>query len=672
VGISRPVRSLAVSLAVATSATVLCAVIPASVAVADDTGAVITVDGISSDAGGDGTVSAGQTITGTTDVTFTVHADPDDEPTEAVVSITGSGEYQGTGTVRQTFTLNPGDCLPSCTLHATLDTAATQQFGGATNGVAAPLVNDGANSLHIEVDSPRPRTVTAHAAVTVDNGRPTVTLPDLPGADAWTTYKPVGLSADGELSLRATATGDNGVSRVRYFSSSRAWPDPADLTAPASGATWTTALDTSAVPAGLYAGGVYVVAYDKDGRAGSPVRADTLVDHGFTITPKLGSVIHPGETPVKVQYAYTSPLDKAFPSNLNYAYPVSTTVSVDGKAQATTPVGAYVYEGNTSGFYADLGQLPYGAHTLTFDTVDNRGAHGRADLPVRVVSEVTPAWTDGFQDFPVAGSGWKFAATTSAADGVSRAEHWTLDVDGTTFATGSYPAQPAGTWKTTTTGVHDVTLTIVSQYGDTTVSSVPVRVLAATTTQLAGPATSGYGSKATFTATVAQTGAKPAAGAKVGFQYKRAGTTAWKTQATVTADSTGKASYTTTAKYNGVWRAVTAAKNLTWASSTSKTLTSHVKAVLTVSRPAAKAVHGKPVSFTALSSPYVKGTALRFQARQKNGTWTTLTSATLTTGGSATTKITFSRAGTWTLRVYRPGTTDLTDTYSSSWTVKVS
>lgn len=403
-GISRSVRSLAV----AASATVLCAVVPASVAVADDTGAVITVDGISSDAGGDGTVSAGQTVTGTTDVTFTVRADPDDQPTQAVVDIAGSGEYQGTGTVRQTFALSPGDCLPSCTLHATLDTAATQQFGGATNGVAAPLVNDGANSVHIEVDSPRPRTVTADAAVTVDNGRPTVTLPDLPGADAWTSHQPVGLSADGELSLRATATGGNGVSRVRYFSSSRAWPDPVDLTAPASGATWTTALDTSAVPAGLYAGGVYVVAYDKDGRAGSPVRADTLVDHGFTVTPKLGTVIHPGETPVKVQYAYTSPLDKAFPSNLNYAYPVSTTVSVDGTAQATTPVGAYVYEGNTSGFYADLGQLPYGAHTLTFDTVDNRGAHGRADLPVRVVSEVTPLRRTASRTFP-----WRAAAGSS-------------------------------------------------------------------------------------------------------------------------------------------------------------------------------------------------------------------------------------------------------------------
>ncbi|MFE7842985.1 hypothetical protein ACFU53_45065 [Streptomyces sp. NPDC057474] len=633
---------------------------------------MITFDGISSDTGGDGTVSAGQTITGTTDVTFTVHADPDDEPTEAVVSITGSTMYQGTGTVKQTFSLSPGDCLPSCTLHATLDTAATQQFGGSANGMAAPLVNDGANSIHIEVDSPRPRTVTANTAVTVDNKRPVVTLPDLPGDDAWTSHKPVGLSADGELSLRATATGANGVSRVRYFSSSRAWPAPVDLTAPASGATWATTLDTSAVPAGLYAGGVYVVAYDKDGRAGSPVRADTLVDHGFTITPKLDTVIRPYETPVTVNYAYLSALNKAFPANLIYAYPVSTTVSLDGKAQATTPVGAYTYEGNTEGFLADLGRLPYGAHTLTFDTVDNRGAHGRVDLPVKVVSEVTPAWTDGFQDFPVAGSSRTYAATTSAADGVSRAEHWTLDVDGTTFATGSYPAQPSGTWKTTTTGVHDVTLTIVSQYGDTTVSTVPIRVLAATTTRLTGPATSTYGSKATFTATVAQTGAKPAAGAKVSFQYKRAGTTTWKTRATVTADSTGKASYPTTTKFNGAWRAVTAAKNLTWASSTSKTLTSHARAVLTVSKPTTTAVHGKPVSYTALSSPYVKGTALRFQARQKDGTWVTLTSAALSTSGSATAKITFSRAGTWSLRVYRPGTTDLTDTYSSSWTVKVS
>lgn len=57
---------------------------------------------------------------------------------------------------------------------------------------------------------------------------------------------------------------------------------------------------------------------------------------------------------------------------------------------------------------------------------------------------------------------------------------------------------------------------------------------------------------------------------------------------------------------------------------------------------------GKAVSFTALSSPYVKGTALRFQARQKDGRWVTLTSATLATTGKATTKITFSHTGTWT------------------------
>jgi len=44
--------------------------------------------------------------------------------------------------------------------------------------------------------------------------------------------------------------------------------------------------------------------------------------------------------------------------------------------------------------------------------------------------------------------------------------------------------------------------------------------------------------------------------------------------------------------------------------------------------------------------------------------------ATLAIGGTATAKITFSCAGTWMLRVYRPGTTDLVDMCFSSWTVK--
>ncbi|WP_020119255.1 hypothetical protein [Streptomyces canus] len=62
---------------------------------------------------------------------------------------------------------------------------------------------------------------------------------------------------------------------------------------------------------------------------------------------------------------------------------------------------------------------------------------------------------------------------------------------------------------------------------------------------------------------MARTGAGPAAAAKVAFQYKRAGTTTWKPQSTVTA-----------------------AKSLTWASSTSKALTSHVRAVLRGAVPA--------------------------------------------------------------------------------------
>src|SRR3954453_9186605 len=154
VGISRSVRPLAAVASVA----VLCAVTPASAAVADDAGAAITFDSITSDAVGDGTVSAGQTIAGKAEVTVTVQADPGDEPTTVVVSITGSNQYLGSGTVKQTFSVGPGDCLPSCTLHAALDTDAPQQFGGPANGVDAPLINDGSNTVHVEVNSPRPRT----------------------------------------------------------------------------------------------------------------------------------------------------------------------------------------------------------------------------------------------------------------------------------------------------------------------------------------------------------------------------------------------------------------------------------------------------------------------------------------------------------------------------------
>jgi hypothetical protein len=248
-------------------------------------------------------------------------------------------------------------------------------------------------------------------------------------------------------------------------------------------------------------------------------------------------------------------------------------------------------------------------------------------------------------------------------------------VDGTTVSTGSYPAQPSGSWKAVDPGLHEVKLTIVSQYGDTTTRDLPLRVLAATSTKLTGPATTTYGAKAAYTAKVTKTGATAAAGAKVSFQFKAAGTTTWKTAATRTADSTGKAAFTTTASRNGVWRAVTAAKNLAWVASTSSTLTTKVKATLTVNKPATKAARGRTVAFTASSSPYVKGAPMLFQRQKSDGTWVTLTGAPLTgsgTTGTATAKIAFSRTGTWKLRVYRPVTTRLADTYSATWTVKVS
>ncbi|MFV5998654.1 hypothetical protein ACNPQM_41515 [Streptomyces sp. NPDC056231] len=668
---SRPIRSLSALVGSA----VLVAVVPALPAAADTaaTGSVVTFDSIVSGSDEAGTVTPGQTVSGEAEVTFSVQADPTDEPYAAVVSITGHTDAQGTGTVSRRFDLASGDCLPSCTLHAVLDTTATQPFGGS-NAVAVPLVDDGANSIRIDVYSARPAIVSAATSVTVNNKRPVVSVPDLPGEDAWTNYKPVGLTADQQLALRvAAADGGAGVSRVEYFSSHPAWPAPSDLSDGDGDGVWAGAVDTSAVKAGLWLD-EYVVAFDSKGRAGTPVRLTTLVDHGFTVTPQIESAIHNNAGPVKLNYSYPSGLAQPWPRNLNYAYPVSTQVMLDGRPLGTTPVGDYTYEGNQSGFYARVGSgpLPYGAHTLMFDVTDNRGAHGRTAVPVTVVSPVEPKWTAGFDALPVAGKTWKAAATTSAADGFSRAQSWTLAVDGATIATGAYPALPSGSWTASKPGLHQVTLTTVSQFGDSTVTTKPLRVLAATATKLSGPALSTYGGKQAFTATVTQTGGKPAGGAQVTLQFRSAGATAWSTVAVGTADGTGTARFTTTAKRNGSWRAVASAKQLTWAASTSSSLTNKVTAQLTVKSPTISTRHGRTVAYTAVSSPYVSGTKLQFQIRKSDGSWTTVAGATLGTNGTAVGKVTFSRSGTFVLRVYRPATSALAASYSSVWTVRVS
>ncbi|MFB7245669.1 hypothetical protein CW362_09575 [Streptomyces populi] len=666
---ARPVRSLT-ALAGSVGVAVLVVALPGS---ADAAGAetAVTIDAVTSEHDAPGAENPGRTVTGTADVTFTVHADSDDEPYAAVVSIAGYGA--GTGTVSRRIDLAPGDCLPSCTLHAALDTAATKPFPGAES-VAAPLVQDGDNDIHVEVLTARPSTVMADADVTVDNHLPVVTLPDLPGDDAWTGNEPVGLSADRELKVRAVATdaGGSGVSRVEFFSDHPAWPAPTGLADGGDG-TWTGTVDTSKIYSALWTS-QYVVAFDKEGHAGVPVRAYVLVDHGFTVTPAIGTVIRNLPSTVTVAYKYSGSLAQPFPRNLNYAYPVSTRVLLDGHVLATTPVTDFTYKGYPDRLYARLGDkpLPYGEHTLTFDVTDNRGAHGTAEIPVVVVSGVDPSWVSGFGEFPVAGKTWKPQATTTAEDGVSRAQTWTMAVDGKTIGTGSYPAQPSGSWKADTPGLHEFTLTTVSQFGDTSVTTEPLRVLAATTTKLGGPALTTYGARQALTATVTRTGDKPAAGAAVSLQFRPQGSTTWSTVAKATADSKGTARFTTTARRNGTWRAVTAEKKLTWTSSTSATVTGKVKATLTVKSPATGVHRGKNVTYHATSTPYVSGTKIHFQVRKSDGTWTTLTAARLNADGTAAGTLVFSRAGTYTVRAHRPAGTTLTDSYSTTWTVRVS
>jgi hypothetical protein len=181
-----------------------------------------------------------------------------------------------------------------------------------------------------------------------------------------------------------------------------------------------------------------------------------------------------------------------------------------------------------------------------------------------------------------------------------------------------------------------------------------------------------YGSKHLLTATVAQTGGEVAKAAGVSLQFRAAGSTTWTTLATATTNSAGTAKFTTTATRNGSWRVVTAAKSLTWAGSTSNTLTVSVRSTLTVKQPVTRTTHGKTVTYTAGSLPYVSGTKLQFQLRRSDGTWATLVSSPLAANGTATAKITFTRTGSATLRIYRPATANLAAAYSPSWTVHVS
>jgi hypothetical protein len=204
----------------------------------------------------------------------------------------------------------------------------------------------------------------------------------------------------------------------------------------------------------------------------------------------------------------------------------------------------------------------------------------------------------------------------------------------------------------------------------------PVTVYAARAATLTAPTSSAYGGKLTATVKVTdRTNYAKAPTAKAGvavtLQRKAAGTSTWISVGTGKTDAYGKAVIAFTNTASGRMRAViTSAVPGRTITTTEQPVTS--VSVVTWSSLPSTVRSGGVLTAAVYAKPYETGAAVRVQARTLGTTsWTTFTTAPVSSTGYAKATARLYTRGTWEVRVLRVATTQRANGYSTIRRVSV-
>ncbi|MFC1432647.1 hypothetical protein ACEZDB_18540 [Streptacidiphilus sp. N1-3] len=526
-------------------------------------------------------LASGQTVSGTVEVDVAVHQDPAAPVTAVGLTLPSvSLATLASQPVHQVQPV-PATCTDACTLVFTVDTAQTAPLAGTD--IQVPLIADRATNIIVAgaLGKPVPGP-TATTQVTVDNHRPSTTLPDMP------QNAPLGVAADTGLALRADAAPATDAPAGSTVTSLRLavpghpeWPAIAFV--PTGDGGWSATVDTSAIPAGAYTAAA--VATDSNGMTGDYARATLVIDHGFNVTFPTDGYSAPTDVLTSdLQYGYgTSPLGCG--SDAAYAAPQKVDVYLDGRlfhsANATTLVGQGPHCAVAiAGTDTHPPALPFGTHQLRFVVTDTRGHTGQTsvtmtvDLPLML--SLSPAETGGKVTVAL-GSITRITPRSTAPDGFSKPTDWWIQASGVTssYTEGTGATVPVYSFHAGATGTERITYTVQDAPGLQTSTTVNVLVLATTSSSLQLSTTKPKrGSTLTLTAHVTKSVSltkNPASlkGATVHLQFQATGSKTWTTKATATTTAAGNATFREKATANGIWRIVTAARTGSWEGSTS-------------------------------------------------------------------------------------------------------
>ena len=516
-----------------------------------------------------GNITPGQNISGVAGISLDLQNSTTTPVESVLLTFRATGAAYSTQTVTQVAV--PADCTSTCVLTASVDTTKVLPLDGA---VSVPAVPDGSYILRAVAASTAGDSV-AVATVVVDNGRASVAFPG--EATAWSPTTPLGISGDSALTVRAdAATGANApagttITAVRLVVPAQPLIPVSDLTPSGDGTTWTTTLDTSAVPAGVYP--AEAVALDSNGTVGDPSPITLVVDHGLQLTLPSGTLPDRTLGDSNLGYTYgTTALGCG--SGAQYAAPQEITVKLDGTLWSTASATADGKPLNCvlslAGTNTSARPLPLGHHTLTVTVADNRGHTTTASSHVTVALPLHVAWQGtAAKGYVILGLDQfvNLSAVATAQDGFSKLASWTL-IDhssyGTSYTSGHYPQMPSWPgWGEAVPETDTIQLLATSDSGVLTQSDLTIHVVPLTSVSLHLSTTKVHqGSTVAFTARVTERKTLSTLKwntldrATAELQFLPRGGKAWTTKATAITNATGTAVFRQKATRAGSWRVV--------------------------------------------------------------------------------------------------------------------
>jgi hypothetical protein len=594
------------------------------------------------------------------DVTFSVDIDQPDSshPVTDVDFQIFSGGGQD-----QDVTVSSGQCAPTCTISAVFDTktlVVPQTLLSTNENLADGLAEFDAT---VYTSFGPSNSVTSH--FTIDNERPSLSLPDLPVNPIDFTQPVWGGDASLQTSVDVTpnAESESSIASLQFMVPNSPTVPLADATlaAPTSG-TGTLTADLAGMPVGNYV--VWIVAVDANGVASAPQVRGFNVGH-FSITVSVPDPFNSDYDDAVITPDWTDGTTATYLNNVTAYFDGTQVGSANGFGHPHDVDGVKLWAPGHTPF--PLG----GSHTVRIVVTDNRGITHEASVPVTAVDPVSAAWT---VTDALAGSATDIGVHIQSA--TSPIASVTLAGPGGPLATktgnGSSNQLTVAAHSTQArAGHYAFTATVVQTDGYTYTVQDTVVVLRPVTLRLQPPSTASYGARARFVATATDRGTV-LAGHTVVLESRAAGSTTWVVRRTATTNTSGQVTFAVTSTGSATWRVVAAATG-SFAAGTSLARSVPVAAAFSGMPTTVRTSTNRTVRATLSCRPYEPATQVVLQYHAVGTShWRVATRGSILPNGSVILQTAFTKSGEYVLRAERVAGLRIAATFSPTWTVQVS